>query len=105
MWRMVIEGHFLRTDEPVIAGTVQSTKCKGLLYRDTNRLEIKNLQPKSAESEALRISERGGTQIEERAPQDIQEGRNIEDTGLVWTGYWIIAQVKRQRDRISPAQL
>lgn len=74
MWRMVTKGHFLRTVEPVITGTVQSTKCKGLVYRDTNRLEIKNLQPKSAESEALRISERGGAQIEERASQDIQGG-------------------------------
>lgn len=58
----------------VITGTVQSIKCKDLVYGDTNRLETKNLQPKSAESEALSTSERGGIQIEERASQDAQWG-------------------------------
>lgn len=43
----------------LITGTVYSIKCKELVYRDTRRLETKNLQPKSADSEALSISEKG----------------------------------------------
>lgn len=61
-------------------------------------MATKNLQPRSAESEALSLSERGGIHTE-----DAHARGNVEDAGLAWVGYETTAQVQRRRDRIDPA--